>query len=484
MTAPDSDQLEIHDTSRWPAFAVCLGVAALTILDLSGVNVALPSIQKSLHTNSSELQLIVAGYALAFGLSLVPAGRLGDMRSRRTMFVIGLIGFAAASALCALAPNHIWLTVTRFIQGAAAGVQMPQVLGMVQQLFHGKSRGRAFGVFGAMVGIATAIGPTLCGLLIAVGGTTNGWRLLFWLNVPCGIVALIFALRWLPREQERDEASTQLDPVGLVLLGVAIFCSMLPFLLTTGDKGDDPLRWLWLVGFGVTGVAFLLWERAYRRSGKSPIVHLELFRTRSYRNGIMIAAAYFAAMPATFLITTLYLQEGLRIAPFFAGLVVVPFALSSAITAWIGGRLVDRFGRALVVWGMIIVTIGFALVLAAATLVAKGPSEWFMAGAMLIGGAGGGLVVSPNQTLTLSQVPVAQGGVAGSVQQLGQRIGTAVGVALVTAVFFGAVSGGGKHPSGEYHVAFQNGFFATLALLLISLLIGVVDLWQRRRSEA
>ncbi|MBW8871881.1 MAG: MFS transporter, partial [Leifsonia sp.] len=372
-----------------------MAVGALTILDLSGVNVALPSIQRSLHADSTQLQLIVAGYALAFGLTLIPSGRLGDTRSRRAMFVIGLVGFSLASALCALAPNIVWLTVTRFLQGAAAGVQMPQVLGMIQQLYRGEERGRAFGVFGAMVGIATAIGPSLAGSLIALGGAEEGWRLLFWFNVPCGAVALFFALRFLPRTQERG-SGTELDPVGLVLLAGTILGLMLPFLLTTGSSTDDPLRWLWLAAFAAFGAAFLLWERGYARRGLSPIIHLDLFRLASYRNGILIATVYFGGLPASFLVTTLFLQEGLHAQPLAAGLVSVPFALGAAVSAFVGGRLVHRFGRALVVVGLVIVIVGIGALLASATLAPPDSAEWFMAASTLIGGIGGGFVISPN----------------------------------------------------------------------------------------
>jgi EmrB/QacA subfamily drug resistance transporter len=478
----DTAQHTDSQRTRAPAFAVCIAVGALTILDLSGVNVALPSIQKSLGADSTQLQLIVAGYALAFGLALIPSGRLGDTRSRRAMFVIGLVGFSLASAACALAPSIVWLTVARFVQGAAAGVQMPQVLGMIQQLYRGAERGRAFGVFGAMVGIATAIGPSLAGSLIAVGGAEEGWRLLFWFNVPCGAIALVLALKFLPRDQERSADGTQLDPVGLVLLALAIVGLMLPFLLTTGSSTDNPLRWLSLVGFAAFGGTFLMWERAYRRRGLSPIVHLELFGQASYRNGVLIATVYFAGLPASFLVTTLFLQEGLHTQPLAAGLVSVPFALGAAVMAFVGGRLVQRFGRALVVVGLIVVIVGVWALLASATLAPPQVAEWFMAASMLIGGLGGGLVISPNQTLTLSEVPPSEGSAAGSIAQLGQRVGTAVGVALVTGVFFAAVPGGGSHPVPEYHVAVRDGYLVTLALLAVALIVGLVDLRERTKE--
>jgi EmrB/QacA subfamily drug resistance transporter len=476
-----------EDRTRWQAFWVCVGVAALTILDLSKVNVGLPSIEESLGAGSTDLQLIVAGYALAFGLALVPAGRLGDIRSRRLMFVIGLSAFTLASALCALAPDVKTLVVARILQGVAAGIQMPQVLGLIQQLFQGEERARAFGLFGAVVGVSTAFGPTVGGLLIQLGGPEDGWRLLFWMNIPLGIAAILFALKLLPRRQARPAGKVGLDPVGIVLLGVATFALMLPFVLTTGGPDDDPRRWLSLVVAAAAASLFVAWERRYAAGGRSPVVHFDLFRLSSYRNGILIATAYFAAIPAVFLLTTLYLQQGLGLAPVFAGMIGIPFALSSAVTAWIGGRLVSRLGRQLVVIGLAIVAVGITLLLLAAILTPREATPWAMAAAMLVAGVGAGFVISPNQTLTLAEIPVTEGGVAGSMAQVGQRVGTAVGVAAASAMFFSTLyaEAAGQTDAGlaVYHDGFRNGFLVTIALVAVALALGLVDLRQRRRQR-
>lgn len=474
-----------EEKTRWRAFAVSVGVAAITILDLSKVNVGLPSIEKSLSADASQLQLIVAGYALAFGLALVPAGRLGDIRSRRLLFLVGLSAFTITSLLCAIAPNIEMLVVARFLQGVAAGIQMPQVLGLVQQLFTGAARARAFGVFGAVIGLSTAFGPTLGGLLIAIGGEEDGWRLLFWMNIPLGIAAIVFAWRLLPRTQRKPGGDTSLDPVGLLLLGVAIFAFMLPFLLTTGASTDSPYRWLWLVLAVAAAFVFVKWEAHYAGKGRTPVIDFRIFRTSSYRNGILVATSYFAAIPATFLLTTLFLQQGLGLAPVFAGMVSIPFALTSAVTAWYGGKLVQRYGRALVVIGIVLVVIGFTLVLLAAELLPAETAAYGMGAAMLVAGAGGGFVVSPNQTLTLAEIPPVQGGVAGSVGQLGQRVGTAVGTACASAVFFATLASEQGMAEGldRYHDAFRNGYFVTLGLIALALVLGLLDL-RRRRVDA
>ncbi|NYE19107.1 MFS transporter [Microbacterium immunditiarum] len=349
---PPTRDIPLSPSQRWRAYWVCVAVAAITILDLSKVNVALPSIEAALGSSSTELQLIVSGYVLTFGLALVPAGRIGDQRSRRALFITGLSVFTVTSLVCALAPTTTVLMIGRLAQGIGAGIQMPQVLGMIQQLFHGKERGRAFGLFGAAVGIATAFGPTLGGLLIAIGGPTDGWRGIFWMNVPLCLIAIGLAVWVLPSTRERSRRRLELDPTGVLLFGGSVLALLWPFLFTTGSPDDNPQRWWLLVVFVLLAAAFVWWERRYDRSGKSPLIPFSLFRLSSYRNGTLLATAQFAALPALFLLTTLYLQLGLGLAPVFAGLVTVGFALSSAFASWIGGNLVGRIGRPLVVWGV------------------------------------------------------------------------------------------------------------------------------------
>jgi EmrB/QacA subfamily drug resistance transporter len=482
----DSSAPQAHsDRVRWEAFAICVAVAALTILDISKINVGLPTIEHSLHGGSTELQLIVAGYALAFGLLLVPSGRLGDIHSRKVMFVIGLSAFTGASLLCALAPNIETLVIGRLLQGAAAGIQMPQVLGLIQQLFQGPARGRAFGLFGAIIGISTAIGPTLGGVLIAIGGETDGWRLLFWMNVPLGVLALIFALRLLPAQQTHEGTRTQLDLVGILLIAIATFCLMLPFVLTTGGPNDNPNRWYWLIGFVLGSAAFVWWERRYFAQGKSPVVQFALFKLSSYRNGLLIGLAYFAGAPAMFLLIVLFVQDGLGFSPVVAGMVSIPFALASAVASWLGGRLVNRYGRSLVLLGALLAAGGFALCLPIAEYAPTDAVPWLIATAMLFAGFGGGLIISPNQTITLSEVPVTQGGVAGSVAQVAQRVGTAIGVAAGSSIFFSTIfrERDAADQAAVYSDAFRSGLLVGIGLLLMAAVFAALDLRSVRRAR-
>jgi MFS family permease len=484
--SPQTLSIPITSGQRWRAYWVCVSVAAITILDLTKVNVALPSIETSLQADSTALQLIVSGFVLTFGLTLVPLGRIGDQWSRRGLFIIGLSLYTVASVACALAADPTTLLVARLVQGIAAGIQMPQVIGMIQQLFQGKERGRAFGLFGATIGIATAFGPTLGGLLIAIGGEENGWRWIFWMNVPLCLAAIALAIWLLPTTRERAGGKIALDPAGVLLFGVMTLALMWPFLLTTGSPEDDPNRWWTLVIFVVFAGLFFVWERRYAASGKAPLIPFSLFRIGSFRNGTIIIAAYFTATPALFLLTTLFLQIGLGLEPVFAGMVSIGFAVASAITSWIGGNLVHRLGRPLVMWGLVIVLVSIIVLAAVAFALPAGIAAYVMAAVMTVAGIGGGFVIAPNQTLTLADIPVREGGLAGSVGQLGQRIGTAIGTAVALSLFYSTIyrEGGMEHPTlAIFHDAYTVGMVAVAVFLALALLVAIVDLVGRRRAE-
>lgn len=483
---PRTREITLSNSHRWRAYWVCVGVAALTILDLSKVNVALPSIEKAFGAGSTELQLVVSGYVLAFGLALVPMGRLGDQRSRRALFIIGLSLFTITSLICALAQDLTVLLVARLIQGVAAGIQMPQVLGLIQQLFRGAERGKAFGLFGASIGISTAFGPTLGGLAIAIGGPTDGWRGIFWMNVPLALIAIAGAIWLLPATRTKSRRKLSLDPVGILLFGLAVVSLLWPFLFTTGSPTDDPNRWWLLVPSVLFIGAFIVWERSYETRGHQPLVPLGLFGVSSYRNGTVLATAYFAALPALFLLTTLFLQTGVGLEPVFAGMVTIGFALASALSSWFGGLWVNRIGRPLVVWGLAIMLLATAGLVTTALFVPAGAIIWVMSGIMIIAGAGGGLVVSPNQTLALADIPPKRGGLAGSVGQLGQRIGTSIGTAIALAFFYSTIySEGDSAPAFVvYHDAYAVGMVAVGVGLSLAFVISLVDLTARAKKSA
>ncbi|WP_341249800.1 MFS transporter [Cupriavidus pauculus] len=469
----------------WAAFAVCVASAGLTILDLSKVNVGLLAIEAALGANPTQLQLVVSGYALAFGISLVPSGRLGDMGSRKHMLLLGVALFTLASLLGAMVSTATALLVGRVLQGIGAGMLMPQVVGLIQQLFQGAERGRAFGIFGGIIGVASAFGPTLGGLLIAAGGAVDGWRWLFWINVPMGIVITYFAQRLLPATSAGQTASRSLDPVGILLIALSTISLLIPFATTTGRTSDNPARWLWMMPFAISLIAFILWERHYERRGMTPVVRLELLGVKSYRHGLIVVSAWFAGMPSLILLTTLFLQQGLHLSAVYAGMASIPFSLVSAFTAWYAGRHIERNGRAMIVGGLAISLLGILAVVGATVFLPLSGVAWGIVAALTLVGIGAGFVMSPNQTLALSEVPVAHGGVAGSVVQLGQRVGMAIGVALSSAIFFSALSKGSAGISllGAYATALNLGMLVVTGFVVVALITAIVDWHAHRRNE-
>jgi EmrB/QacA subfamily drug resistance transporter len=459
------------DPRRWRALAVCLVAGFMTLLDVSIVNVALPAMQRGLGASSAELSWVVSGYALTFGLVLVSSGRLGDDRGRKKMFMISLTLFTLTSVAAGLAPNPTVLVVARLLQGAAGGMLNPQVIGFIQQLFQGRERGRAFGLFGAAICVSTAIGPLLGGLLLQWGGQTDGWRWVFYVNVPIGIVALVMGARLLPSDTTSGERRP-LDVVGALLLGAGVVALMFPLVLSERDPASAP--W-WLIAVAVVLLlAFVAWERRAKRSHGHPLVNFGLLRTRSYALGTSLGLLYFAGFTSIFFVLTLFFQQGRGYSPLAAGLALTPFAVGSSVSSAIGGRAVGRFGKPLVVGGLVLVALGL---LAADIVLRTDPAHvgWAIAGPLLVAGIGSGLVIAPNQTLALEEVPAAEGGTAAGVLQTGQRVGSAIGISAVGAVFFGRLGG------GDWDTAISAGLVVTVGLVGLALLLGIVDLVADRR---
>ena len=461
---PDEDYTP--DPRRWRALTVCLVAGFMTLLDVSIVNVALPSIASGLDAGESSLQWIVSGYALTFGLLLVPAGRIGDARGRRPAFMWGLGLFTVASVACGLAPNDGWLIAARLIQGAAGGILTPQVSGLIQQLFRGMERAKAFGLLGASIGLSTAVGPLLGGLIIAVFGADLGWRFVFFVNLPVGVVALFLARRLIPHVRATGRRES-LDPVGVALLGGAVVCVLLPFI---EQQQWGPKRLLLFPLAALLGAAWVAWEVRYAKRSE-PVVDLTLFRERGYALGASIGLLFFAGFTGVFFIYTQYLQDGLHYSALRAGAAATPFAVGSAFAAALGGRVVTRYGRRLVVLGLVLVTLGFLGTYIAAAVVPGANVGWAAAGPLLVAGIGSGFVITPNVTLTLHEVPVRRAGVAGGVLQTGQRIGSAAGIAVTGSVFYAAV----RTSHGNWALAFRHGLWVITAFTVATLALALAD---------
>jgi EmrB/QacA subfamily drug resistance transporter len=465
------------DPNRWKALGVCLVAGFMTLLDVSIVNVALPSIDTGLHASDTDLQWIVSGYALALGLLLVPAGRLGDARGRRTVFMTGVAGFVLTSAVCGAAPSSTILVGARVVQGFAGGLITPQISGFIQTLFRGEERGKAFGWFGTMVGVSTAIGPLLGGALISVFGAHSGWRAVFFVNLPVGAIALVLARRYLPAPQPHDDGRPDLDPLGVALLGLAVICVLVPFV--EQRQWHSPLRPALFVVAAALAATWVWHERRYG-AVHEPVVSLDLFRIRAYALGLGVGILYFAGFTGTFFILTQYLQIGLHYSALQAGLSATPFAIGGALTAALGSRQVLRRGRKLVAAGLGMVIVGMVLVWLAVHAEPGRSVGWYTALPLFIAGLGGGLVVAPNQTLSLSEVPTARAGSAGGVLQTGQRIGSSAGIAITGSAFYSELAG--SH--GDFALAFRHGVVVLVAFVVAALVLATVDVVTGRAAAA
>jgi EmrB/QacA subfamily drug resistance transporter len=466
------------DPRRWRALGVTLAAGFMTLLDVSIVNVALPSMQTSLHASPQSIQWVVSGYALAFGLTLVAGGRLGDVLGRRRMFLIALTAFVVTSAAAGAAPDEALLVTARLLQGLSAGLLTPQNSGLIQELFRGAERGKAFGMLGATIGVSTAAGPVLGGLIIQAFGEQDGWRFVFYVNVPIGVVTLLLTMRLVPRITPKDASlRSQIDLVGMVMLGLATVGVLFP--LVEAEGGGSPLLWLLLVPAGALGYAFVQWERQRLATGHSPLLDLRLFTmTSGFSSGITLASIYFCGFTGLWLVLSLFLQDGLHYTPLQSGLTVTPFALGSAVMAAVAGRLVSTLGRKLTLAGLSMVAIGLVAAALLIPHVSPGVTGLVLIVPLLVAGIGGGAVVAPNTTLTLACVPTSMGGAAGGALQTGQRIGTAIGTVVLASAFRVTVS----HTKSDYPVAVSVAIACGVFFILIALGVAVYELRVGNRA--
>jgi EmrB/QacA subfamily drug resistance transporter len=455
------------ETRRWPALLICLVASFMTLLDVSVVTIALPSMEHQLHMGPAEITWTVAGYALAFGLALVPAGRLGDEYGRRRLLLIGLALFAVTGVICGVAPNAAVLIVGRLLRGVSAGILAPQVIGLLQQMYPKKTRGRAFGYYGATTGLSTAIGPVVGGVILQAFGPSDGWRWVFYLSIPIVIVAFAAGFKVLPAD--RPGRAHRLDYLGVGLLGLGVFLIMLPMLQATGANAHPKF---WLFGVGLADlVLWVLWQRRLAARDATPLVHLKVLRIRSYAVGTGIATAFYTGFTAIFLVLTLFLQQGLKYTPLHAALTTLIFTVVSAGCAVISGRLVYRVGRPLVLLGTGIATAGLVATSLMARTATVADAPLALAIPLAVAGAGCGLVISANQTLTLVDITRSTAGVAAGVYETGVRVGTALGTAVAGALYFGTLAG----THGDYHLAVAVGLTSPAVFVGIAFLIGVVD---------
>lgn len=440
-----------EDRAARRVLLVCMAAGATTLLDQAVLNIAVPSMRHSIGATGADVQWIVAGYSLAFGLALVPGGSIGDLHGRKRLFMAGVAVFLLAGVTAATGGGPGTLIGARLVQGAAAGIVNSQVIGTIQDVFRGVARGRALGLYAVTGGVATALGPPLGGALVAGLGPEAGWRCCLLLSSPCAVLTLILAARWLPPPR-RTARDSRLDVLGLGLLCGCTLTLMVPFIRTPGSGGE---ALLWGTAVCALAAVFAVHQRLRVRRGRSPLVHPALTSSKPYMLGTAVAMAQFGSSLAGFLVLTVFLQDGLGLSALLTAAVTLPGAVGMGISSALAWRLVRRIGPCTVTVGLAL-GIGAALVGAEVALcVPTAVLPVALAATQLMSGVAGGLTVSPNQTQVFQHAPAEAAGVGGGILQMAQRIAAAVCLSGVPAVYLHAASGpsGGSHPRAGYALA-------------------------------
>ncbi|AZQ74408.1 MFS transporter [Streptomyces luteoverticillatus] len=428
---------------RWAALWVILAGEAMDMLDSLVATIAAPSVRAELGGGAGVTQWLAAAYALAMAVGLITGGRLGDVVGRRRTFLIGTAGFTVASLLCAAAVSPGFLIGARGLQGLFGAVMIPQGLGMIKEMFHGRELGKALGMYGPVMGLSYVGGPVLAGWLVGADWFGAGWRMVFLVNLPLGGLAFLGGWRFLPASG--PTARTRLDLVGAALASAAALAVVFP--LVQGRELGWPV-WAFVsmtAGVALFGV-FGWYEDRVSRGGGDPLVVPGLFRKRAFSGGLVTGAALFAAVAGFSLALSLYFQSGLGASPLKAGLAVLPWSAGTVVGFVVvqvldGAGLLSRYGRALVRTGVVVMALGAGAFACALRWAGAHVTVWQGAPALAVVGLGLGLVMGPFFETVLGTVePHETGSAAGTLTAV-QQFGSALGSAVLGTVLFSALAG-------------------------------------------
>lgn len=423
------------------------------VLDFFVVNVALPSIQEGLKASAADVEWVVAGYALVIAAGLVLGGRLGDLSGRRRIFRAGLCLFVISSAACAVSPDAGFLIVARLVQGLGAALMAPNILSILGVVYPGERRLRAISIYGMVMGVAAVSGQLIGGVLIASG---LGWRGIFWVNVPIGLLALAACPSRVPESRSGEGGS--LDLAGSTLLTVSLIAVLLP-LMTGREQGWPVWSWACLATSPLLLCAFFAHQRWYAGRGGIPLLHPKVIAGRALRAGLITQVAFWGQQAASYLVLALYLQEGRRLSPLASGAVFSVLAAGYLATSLRAPTWTMRFGRRVIATGALVAAAGDGLLWVVVSHAGTGGALGLLLPGLFLVGAGQGLCITPLTTTVMSFAdPVTAGAVSGALSTM-QQVGNSVGVAVLGVLFFDAV------PHG-YGPAFGRSAAAMLVLLI------------------
>ncbi len=451
-------------TSRWAPLPIILAGTFMVVLDFFIVNVALPSMQARLHASDGAIEWVVAGYSLTSAVLLITASRLGDRHGHRRAFAVGLALFTLSSAACGLATSPGMLVGARLVQGSAAALLMPNVLSLIGVLYDGVDRARALAAYGMTMGLAAVSGQLIGGALVQADIAGLGWRTVFLINVPVGAVALALAPRLIP--ESRAAGSGRVDLAGTLLVTAGLTAIVLP--LVEGRSHGWPLwTWLTLAAAPLLLAAFAL----HQRRTANPLIPGELFRAPGFTAGIVAQLVFWSGQASFFLVLALYLQQGRGLSALHSGLVFTILAVAYLGTSLRAPVLTERHGRRVLAIGALILAIGHGLLALAVGEVGVGGDVLALVPGLVLVGAGMGLGITPLATLIMAGMKPERVGATSGVLATAQNVGNAIGVAVIGAVFFGAVRGG------------IGGAFQLSEAVLAAVLLAVVVLTRLLKAE-
>jgi EmrB/QacA subfamily drug resistance transporter len=427
---------------QWLVLLIVLGADVMDLLDSTIVNVGAPSIARDLHASGSQLQWVIAGYTLAMAVALITGGRLGDLYGRRRMFVLGIGAFTVFSALSSAAGDPQLLIAARALQGLSAAIMLPQGLSIIRSVFPPAQAGAAMGIFGPVMGLAATLGPIVGGALVQADLFGSEWRSIFWVNVPLGLLALVCAVRVIPRDEPHGPDAPTLDVLGMLLSGIGMLLLVYP-LIQGREKGWPGYMFAMLAASVPVFAAFWTQQRSRQARGRTPLVTPSVFAKRAFTGGLVFGVFFFSAMGALFLVLMLHIQLALGYSSLHAGLTGLPFSLGAAVGAGLGGGLLaPKYGRKVLHGGVLMMAAGMAAVAWTVGAAGQGMTSWDLAPSYGVCGLGMGLLITTYFAAVVSAVDDEETGTAGGVLNAVQQLATSLGVALFGTLYFNSLQSG------------------------------------------
>jgi EmrB/QacA subfamily drug resistance transporter len=462
LAAQTSAKDKAPSRAVWLGFLVVLASAVMDLLDSTIAQTAAPAIRRDLGGSYADLEWISAGYTLAMSATLLLGSRLGDVLGRRRVLLGGIAGFVGASVLCALAPSTQALIAARVLQGSIAAIMVPQGFGLIRELFGDEGQQKAFGVFGPVMGLAAVLGPLVGGGLVNLDILGSGWRAIFLVNVPIGLLALYAGMRYLPRTPPStpDDRPDALS----VVLGVAGSVALVYPLIEGRAHGWPAWSFVMLAGGVLALVAFAALQARRSKQGRSPLVVPSILRRRSYVAGLAVVLGFIGAMGGMMIALNVMYQTGLGFSPLGSGLATVSipvFAIGGSITS---SLLLPKIGRTTMHIGLPTMAVGLVVVDLVLNSAGGGVSAWELAAPLALTGFGMGMVFVPMFDVILAGVEPHEIGSAAGLLESVQQLAMSLGIAIVGTVLFDKL--GSSHARAAFVGAADHGLIVAIVFLI------------------